>query len=168
MKKSVLVSILILLGFSITIFAQEKSINKIQERIAYMKSNLTLSGGENNSFWGIYEQYLNEEIKIMETYKKNLAKHGINLGISGTNKEVIANLSEKQIGYMQDQKFELRKNLLNLETTYHKKYKTILSPRHLQDFYNLEYKYKKELTKKKKELKNNEPASPVNAGKKPR
>lgn len=165
MKRLLLVSILTLFGFVGLLSAQDKSKSMIQERVAYIKNNLTLSGAENNSFWKVYEQYLGEEIKIMDTYKKNLANQGINLGVSGTNKEIIASMSDKQITYMQDQKFELRKDLLNLQSTYHAKFKKILTPRHLQDMYDLEYKYKRELTKKKKEVKN---MSPVNGGKKKR
>ncbi len=165
MKKFFITTLLVFAGISTAIFAQSKTNSMIQERIAYMKSNLTLSGTENNNFWTAYEQYLNEELKIMEAYRKNLAKQGIKLGAPGTNKEVIANLSDKQVTYMQDQKFELRKNLLNLETAYHKKFKAILSPHHLQNYYDLEYKYKKELAKKKAAKK---PVEPVNGGKKRR
>jgi hypothetical protein len=57
--------------------------------------------------------------------------------------------------------------LLNLETTYYKKYKAVLTPRHLQDLYNLEYKYKKQMTQKKKEAVKEDPAM-INTGKKKR
>lgn len=139
----------------------------VKERLNYMRTNLTLSGSENQNFWKVYEEYLNAELKAMDTYRKNLEKQGIKLGASGTNKEIIDKLNDKQLTYLQDQKFELRKNLLNLENSYYKKYKAILSPKTIQNLYNLEYRYKKTLTSKKKEVKK-EDAGPVNTGKKKR
>lgn len=139
----------------------------VKERLNYMRTNLTLSGSENQNFWKVYEEYLNAELKAMDTYRKNLEKQGIKLGAPGTNKEIIDKLSDKQLTYLQDQKFELRKNLLNLENSYYKKYKAILSPKTIQNLYNLEYRYKKTLTSKKKEVKK-EDAGPVNTGKKKR
>ena len=103
----------------------------------------------------------------MNDYRKNLEKQGIKLGAPGTNKEIIENLTDKQLTYLQDQKFELRKTLLNLETTYYKKYKSILTPKHIHDLYNLEYKYKRGLTQKKKEA-NKDTTGPVTTGKKKR
>ena len=152
-----------------TLFAQEKTPKQmVQERLAYMKTNVTLSSTETQRFWQVYEEYLNAEMKVMSTYRKNLEKQGIKLGAPGTNKEIIEKLSDKQLTYLQDQKFEMRKNLLNLEMTYHKKFKALLTPQHLQDLYNKEYAFKKSLTNKKKEVKKNEPTGPVNAGKKKR
>ena len=102
----------------------------------------------------------------MTTYRKNLEKQGIKLGAPGTNKETIAKLNDKQLTYLQDQKFEMRKNILNLEASYYKKYKAILKPRTLQNLYDLEYKYKRTLTEKKKEVKKEEQF--INPGKKKR
>jgi hypothetical protein len=103
----------------------------------------------------------------LNSYRKNLEKQGIKLGSPGTNKEIIDKLTDKQLSYLQDQKFELRKTLLTLETTYYKKYKNILTPKHIQELYNLEYKYKREMTQKKKEAKK-DTTGPVNTGKKKR
>ena len=168
MKKLWILLIVTALCASTSLFAQEKSPKAmIQERLAYMQKNLTLNGKENQSFWKVYEEYLNAEMKIMTNYRKNLEKQGIKLGAPGTNKDVIAKLNDKQITYLQEQKFEMRKNILNLETSYFKKYKSILRPHTIQMLYDLEYKYKKTLTDKKKELKKVEPAL-VNPGKKKR
>lgn len=170
MKKNIVIALVLALGFATTSFAQENTNQKtiIQNRITYIQNNLTLTGKENQSFWKIYEQNLIDEMKLMDNYRKNLAKQGIKLGSPGTNKEVIAKLSDKQLSYLQDQKYELKKNLLNLETTYYKKYKAFMSPRHLQNLYDLEYKYKKVMTKKKTQEKKEAATAPVNAGKKKR
>jgi hypothetical protein len=151
-----------------SLYAQDKSPKaRIADRISYMKSHLALGQKENQTFWKLYEQYLNEEMKTMDNYRKNLEKQGIKLGAPGTNKETIAKLNDKQLTYLHDQKFQLRQNLLNLETTYYKKYKAVLTPRHLQDLYDLEYKYKKQMTQKKKEAVKEDPAM-INTGKKKR
>ena len=151
-----------------TLFAQEKSPKAmVQARLEYMKKNLTLNGQENQNFWKVYEEYLNSEMKTMDTYRKNLDKQGIKLGAPGTNKEIIEKLTDKQLTYLQEQKFEMRKNILNLEATYYKKYKAILKPHTIQKLYDLEYKYKKTMAEKRKEVKKEEPVF-VNPGKKKR
>jgi hypothetical protein len=168
MKKLWITLIIVTASATTVLFAQEKSPKAmIQDRIEYIKKHLVLTGAENQNFWKVYEEYLAAEMKTMDTYRKNLERQGIKLGSPGTNKELIEKMSDKQVTYMQDQKFELRKNLLNLEATYHKKFKTFMTPHHLQELYNLEYKYKRELTAKKKEAKK-EPIGPVNGGKKKR
>ena len=168
MKKQWILLIVAALCVSTSLFAQEKSPKTmVQERLAYIQKNLTLSGKENQSFWKVYEEYLNAEMKIMTNYRKNLEKQGIKLGAPGTNKEMIAKLNDKQLTYLQDQKFEMRKNILNLETSYYKKYKAILNPHTIQKLYDLEYKYKKTMTEKKKEVKKDEQMF-INPGKKKR
>ena len=166
--KKVWITLIIIAIATSALFAQEKNPKTMaQERLTYMKENLSLSSKESQSFWTLYEQYLKDEMNALNSYRKNLEKQGIKLGAPGTNKEIIDKLTDKQLSYLQDQKFELRKTLLTLETTYYKKYKNILTPKHIQDLYNLEYKYKREMTQKKKEAKK-DTTGPVNTGKKKR
>ena len=150
--------------------AQEKpDANKIvKERMSNMKTNLKLTAAEGKVFWTAYEQFLRSEVKIQETYRSNLEKQGIRLNAPGQNKDVIAKLSDKQLLYLQDQKFELRKNMLNLETTFYKKIKGTLTPRHIQDFYNLDQKCKRCMVDKQKSCSTESQTGPVNAGKKRR
>lgn len=169
MKKIWMTIAVMALCATAALYAQESTARaKIQQRIAYMKEHVQMSSAEAQNFWKVYEEYLVAEMKAMDAYRKNLEKQGIKLGAPGTNKEIIEQLSDKQLTYLQDQKFELRKTLLTLETTYYKKYKTILTPRHLQDLFNAEYKYKREVIAKKKEGKKEESTAPVNTGKKKR
>ena len=115
-------------------------------------------------------QYLKDERAIMDNYRKNLEKQGIKLGAPGTNKEMVEKLSDKQLTYLQDQKFDMRKKMLDLEYSYYKKFKTMLTPQTLQKLYNLEYKYKRTLTAKTKDekKKKTEEVGTVNTGKKKR
>ena len=152
MKKLWITLFFLAVGATTVLFAQEKtSFNLMQARFSYMKEHLTLSDKEGDAFWKAYSQYLKDETAIIDTYRKNLEKQGIKLGAPGTNKETIEKLNDKQLTYMHDQKFDMRKKILELENTYYKKYKAILTPRHIQQLYDLEYKYKKTLTSKKKE-----------------
>lgn len=168
MKKLWITLIILAVSATTALFAQEKSsFNIMQERFAYMREHLTLSEKEGDVFWKSYSQYLKDEVAIMDAYRKNLEKQGIKLGASGTNKEAIEKLSDKQLTYLQDQKFEMRKKLLDLEISYYKKFKTMLPPKTLQKYYNLEYKYKKSLTGKKKCEKKEVPAE-ISASKKKR
>ena len=168
MKKLWILLLVAMLSIASNLSAQEKSPKAmVQARLAYMQKNLPLSGKENQNFWKVYEEYLNAEMKTMTTYRNNLEKQGIKLGAPGTHKEIIEKLNDKQLTYLQDQKFEMRKNILNVETSYHKKFKTILKPHTLQKLYDLEYKYKKTMAEKKKEEKKEEPVY-INQGKKKR
>ena len=60
---------------------------------------------------------------------------------------------------LHDQKFEMRKKISDLEIAYYKKYKAILTPRHIQQLFDLEYKFKKSLTTKNKGEKKEVPAN---------
>ena len=149
-------------------YAQEKTdAEKMKnERITNMQLNLKLTAQESKVFWPEYKKFLNSEIKYHETYKQNLEKRGINLKDHGKNKEMIEKLSDKDLSYLQDQKFELRKNIFNLELSFYKKLKTMLTPRHIQEFYNIDEKFKREMVSKRKgeaEKKSTTP-SQVNGG----
>lgn len=143
----------------------------IKGRVENMRANLKLSSAEAKAFYPAYEQFLRNEIKCHETYKQNLAKKGIKLNAPGQNKEIIESLKDDQLSYLQDQKFELRKSILNMETSFHKKLKTMLTPRHIQNFYNIDDKYKRQIIAKRQsensEKKAIDPSS-VNSGKKRR
>jgi len=139
--------------------------NKIvKERMENMRNKLKLTSAESKVFWTAYEQYLRSEVKAFETYRNNLAKKGIKLNSVGQNKEVIEKLNDSQLTYLHDQKFELRKNLLNLESGFYKKIKGTLTPRHIQEFYNIEDKFKREMVSKKKAAPEEKPVGPINTG----
>ncbi|MBQ6070576.1 MAG: hypothetical protein IJK85_02365 [Bacteroidales bacterium] len=143
--------------------------NKIvKERMDNMRAKLKLSATESKTFWTAYEQYVRSEVKAFETYRNNLAKKGIKLNGPGQNKEVIDRLTDSQLTYLHDQKFELRKNLLNLESGFYKKIKGMLTPRHVHEYFNIENKYKQDMVNKKKAAAEEKPTGPVNAGKKRR
>ena len=149
-------------------YAQEKTdAEKIKnERITNMQLNLKLTPQEAKVFWPVYKQFLSNEIKYHEAYKQNLEKRGIRLKEHGKNKEMIEKLSDKDLSYLQDQKFELRKNMLNLELSFYKKIKSVLTPRHIQEFYNIDEKFKRDMIAKRKgeaEKKSTAP-SQVNSG----
>lgn len=171
MKRLWILLIIAVFCTSGNLFAQEKGPKqKIMDRLTYMKEHLTVSEKASANFWKSYEQYLKDERAIMDNYRKNLEKQGIKLGAPGTNKEMVEKLSDKQLTYLQDQKFDMRKKMLDLEYSYYKKFKTMLPPQTLQKLYNLEYKYKRTMTAKMKDekKKKNDEIGPVNTGKKKR
>jgi len=133
-------------------FAQEKpDVNKmVQTRVSYMKNNLKLSATESKAFWPAYEQFLRSEIKLHEAYRTNIEKKGIkancpNCPTCDENKSC-DELTNEQITYLFDQKFELKKNMLNLETNFYKKIKAILTPKNLQEFYKKDERFKRNMT----------------------
>lgn len=162
MKRTLIIATLLCFGIMAT-FAQEKTDqNKlIQNRISYMKGNLKLSAAESKAFWPAYEQYLRNEIKLHEAYRKNIEKKGIkancpNCPNCDENKSC-EELTDDQIAYLFDQKFELRRSVLALETTFYKKAKSILTPKNLLDFYKKDEKFKRSLAT------NNRKAAPAAA-----
>ena len=150
--------------------AQDKANSKkmVQDRIENMKNNLKLNATEGKTFWAAYEQFLNNEIKCHETFNANLSKKGIRLTPGKNNSEYISTFSDAQLTYLYDQKFELRKNLLNLETNFYKKCKGILTPKHIRKMYEIDEQYKREFIKAKKAEAAKPENLPVNAGKKRR
>ena len=121
----------------------------MRDRTAYMRSHLKISDKESKAFWPAYTQYLQSEIKLHEAFRTRLASKNIKLNAPGHNKEVLAKLNDAQLTYLQDQKFQLKRDLLNLESSFYKKLKTILSPRHINDFYNIDEQYKRSLMNNK-------------------
>ncbi len=169
--KRIITLICLLTAFVASVQAQEKPDTEkmLKERMDNMHQNLSLSSSESKSFYTAYEQFLRSEIKYHETFRTNMEKNGIKQCVC-LNKESYANMTDKQMTYMQDQKFELRKNMLNLESSFYKKLKTILSPRHIQDFYRIDEQYRRDLVNKVKCQKNSqtEKETFINSGKKKR
>ena len=154
MKRIFLVLTILLAGIVVS-NAQENKIdgNKmVQERLANMKAQFKPSATEAKTFWQAYEEFLRSEVKLHETYRTNLEKKGITANCPNCTKcdEKCNELTDAQITYLFDQKFELRKNLLNLETTFYKKMKSTLSAKHLQDFYKMDERVKRDLITKQK------------------
>jgi transposase len=164
--KRLFVLVCLLAAFSFSIQAQEKEDgNKIvKARMENMRNKLKLTSAESKVFWTAYEQYLRSEVKAFETYKTNLSKRGIKLNSVGQNKDVIERLNDSQLTYLHDQKFELRKNLLNLESGFYKKIKGTLTPRHIQEFFDIDEKFKRDMASKKKAAPEEKPTGPINSG----
>ena len=166
MKSIFIIAAVLCFGIFAAVAQEKTDANKmIQNRISYMKGNLKLSAAESKAFWPVYEQFLRNEVKLHETYRKNLEKKGITANCPNcpnceANKSC-EELTDDQITYLFDQKFELRKSLLTLETTFYKKIKTILTPKNLQDFYKKDEKFKRSLAT------NNKKAASTPASKEP-
>lgn len=161
MKRIFLVFTIFLIGIAAAYSQEKPDANKmIQERISNMKTNLKLNSTESKTFWNAYEQYVRSEVKYFSTYRSNLEKKGIRPGCPDCDgKTTCENLTDAQITYMFDQKYELKKNLFNLENNFYKKIKGILTPKHLQEFYKIDERFKRSLIKNKKT--GNQPKAPT-------
>lgn len=150
MKRIFIFTMLLMAGLFLANAQEKPDANKmVQERINNMKTNLSLSSTESKTFWSAYEQYLRSEIKYHETYRTNLEKKGIKSCCPNCDNSCTS-LTDAQITYLYDQKFELKKNLYTLESNFYKKAKTILTPKHLQEFYKIDERYKRSFVKNKK------------------
>jgi len=150
MKKILLALTVILCGvWAVNAQAPTNDVEKkIQSRVTYMKEHLKLTQTEAKTFWTEYEKYLRSEVNYHETFRKNLEAKKIKY--DPRNKESIENVPSDMIAYMMDQKMELKKNLNALESSFYKKIKAILSPRHLFDFYTCDEQFKRNVVSKSK------------------
>lgn len=140
-------------AFAITCARGQQQINTdkiIQDRLDYLKANLSLTAAESENFWPEYTKYLRSEIALHHTYKTRLADKGIKLNSPGNNKEVYDKLNDTQLLYLQEQRFQLKKDLVTLDIDYYNIYKKLLSPRHLIEFYRIDEGYKRALIRKMK------------------
>lgn len=149
--KRLLIALCLIAASVFTVKAQEKpDPNKmVQDRVTYMKENLKLNATESKTFWTAYEQYLRSEMTYHNLFRDNLKKKGINIQCPNCANKEPQELSDKQLTYKYEQKFELKKNLYTLETNFYKKISSILTPKHLDEFYRLDEKYKREIVYKK-------------------
>ncbi|MBO4503637.1 MAG: hypothetical protein J5730_02350 [Bacteroidales bacterium] len=154
MKRIFLIITILLAGIVVS-NAQENKIdgNKmVQERLTNMKAQFKPSATEAKTFWKAYEEFLRSEVKLHETYRSNLEKKGITVNCPNCAKcdEKCNELTDAQITYLFDQKFELKKSMFNLESSFYKKMKSTLSAKHLQEFYKMDERVKRDLISKQK------------------
>lgn len=155
MKRIFFIAMLLVAGIAASNAQDKIDGNKIvQDRVLNMKTHFHPTATEAKTFWAAYEQYLRSEVKLHETYRANIEKKGIKMNCPNCpncdEEKKCEELTDSQITYLFDQKFELKKNLLTLETNFYKKLKTMLSPKHLQEFYKIDERYKRSLSVGKK------------------
>lgn len=151
MKRTCIIFSLILLSITFAFAQDHPDASKlISNRMANMKTKLKLTTNENKVFWTAYEQFLQVEINAHETFHKNIEKQGIKLSCPTCAVKEGMTLTDKQITYLYDQKIELRKKLLDNDISFHKKMKSMLTPKHMEDVYKIDEQYKRSMIKQNK------------------
>lgn len=146
MKTKILsLAVMALIGTS-TLFAQhqikehngDKRKDKVKAmKIAYLTSELELTTEEAEKFWPVYNEYTAKKEDYYKTLKKSKKEHNN-----------IDELSDSQLEEMYQAHFKLKKQLLELENTYHAKFKNVLPARKVYQLHHSEETFKRELLKK--------------------
>lgn len=130
-------TVLLCLG---TLSAQELG-ERVRERIeaakvAYITKRMNLTAEESSRFWAIHNEFDLEQRRIRQRMR---------------TRGKLESMSDAEVESALEEEFEDKQRLLDLEKTYYKKYKAILSARKVALFYEAEKDFRLELLEKARE-----------------
>jgi hypothetical protein len=128
-------------------FTQEECQSIMLIKKNFMERNLSLSDGERQAFWDVYNPYLKEQSEVFETSKALLQKNNIE-----RNKGRIdyLKLSDKQLYVVMEDKIDTKDKLLQLEKNRYEQLKKVLSAKTLYQFYQIEARFKADIKEEAK------------------
>ncbi|RUT73170.1 hypothetical protein [Ancylomarina longa] len=148
--KSILLILSFILVFSTLGFPQEhkqgdshgQMREKIEsQKISFITEQLSLTPKEAQIFWPVYNEL---EQKKRELRNKNRT-------LFRTLRDKQDNLTDKELTKLSDQLIELRLEDVNLDKTYHEKFKKILPPKKILELYHSEKQFQSMLLRRIKE-----------------
>jgi len=148
--KSILLTLSFILVFSTLGFSQEhrqgdshgKMREKIEsQKISFITEQLSLTPKEAQIFWPVYNEL---EQKKRELRNKNRT-------LFRTLHDKPDNLTDKELTKLSDQLIELRLTDVNLDKTYHEKFKKFLPPKKILELYHSEKQFQSMLLRRIKE-----------------
>ena len=144
--KHFIISLIFVSLFS-SAFAQEECQSIMLIKKNFMERNLSLSDGERQAFWDVYNPYLKEQSEVFETSKALLQKNNIE-----RNKGRIdyLKLSDKQLYVVMEDKIDTKDKLLQLEKNLYEQLKKVLSAKTLYQFYQIEARFKADIKEEAK------------------
>jgi len=144
--KSAILLIVILL--SLPNYAQNGQRKKLlkekieAQKIAYITNALSLTSGEAQQFWPVYNEFSDKNEELLKAFRKN------NIEDRDVNPETI---SDKEALEMADGQIIQAQQILDLRKKYHIEFKKVLPPKKLLKLYQAERDFKKFLLKEIKE-----------------
>jgi len=142
MIKKLYIALLVLMaGLPVAMMAQDDQIPAdMRERletykIAFFTKRLTLSSGEAQKFWPVYDEYTSEqnEVQKKQRQKQNQIRRALK---SGTDREI-----ERLV----DEYLQLQKQELSIREKYHAEFKKVLPIRKVAKLYQAESAFKRKL-----------------------
>ena len=145
MKKLILIFLLALIIVPATTWAQQPS-SKVTAKVIVLKRNffkdsLNLNVDVSNLFWNKFDVFENREAVFHEEFKKDMESHGIDLRKN-------TKLTKEQSVYVIKKKLEMKEKILGLDQERFDAYEKILPAEDLIRYFDLDQKFKTEMTKK--------------------
>lgn len=145
MKKLILIFLLALIIVPATTWAQQPSSKETAKVIVlkrnFFKDSLNLNVDVSNLFWNKFDVFENREAVFHEEFKKDMESHGIDLRKN-------TKLTKEQSVYVIKKKLEMKEKILGLDQERFDAYEKILPAEDLIRYFDLDQKFKTEMTKK--------------------
>ena len=143
-----LISLLLLTLFiapAVTVWAQQPTSKEPVKIIVlkrnFFKDSLNVNVDVSNLFWNKCDVFENREAVFHEEFKKDMESHGIDLRKN-------TKLTKEQSVYVIKKKLELKEKILGLDQERFDAYQKILPEEDLIRYFDLDQKFKTEMTKK--------------------
>ena len=151
MRKLILTLLLaLIMAPTMTILAQQPTSKEPVKIIVlkrnFFKDSLNLNVDVSNVFWNKLDVFENREAVFHEEFKKDMESHGIDLRKN-------TKLSKEQRVYVIKKKLEMKEKILGLDQERFDAYQKILPAEDLIRYFDLDQKFKAEMTKKFEEAK---------------
>jgi len=144
--KHFIISLIFVSLFS-SAFAQEECQSIMLIKKNFMERNLSLSDGERQAFWDVYNPYLKEQSEVFETSKALLQKNNIERNKGRVD---YLKLTDKQLYILMEDKIDTKDKLLQLEKNLYEQLKKVLSAKTLYQFYQIEARFKADIKEEAK------------------
>ena len=140
MKRKLIISVALFLGFLAFTFAQNKKEENQAKKIAFITKFLELTPDESKAFWPIYEERNKErKEKIIPLRKSN-------------KKEKIEEMTDDEVRTMMKNVLKIRQMELDIKRKYLLKFLKILPPKKVAKLYHIEKRFRKARMKRTKKM----------------
>ena len=114
----------------------DKKRDKIErKKIAFITKKLDLSSEEAQAFWPIYNSYSDKKEELNKKRIKEFNKM----------EENRSSLTEKEIGYIIDNQFQIAQEALDLRVNYNKEFQKVISNSQISQLFQAELEFRKKL-----------------------
>ena len=146
MKKLILIFLLALIIVPATTWAQQPTskepVKIIELKRNFFKDSLKIRDIDlSHVFWNKFDVFENREAVFHEEFKKDMESHGIDLRKN-------TKLTKEQSVYVIKKKLEMKEKILGLDQERFDAYEKILPAEDLIRYFDLDQKFKTEMTKK--------------------
>jgi hypothetical protein len=136
MKRTAIISTIILVFALVTITAQTPALDKLNAyKVGFFTKKLNLTSQEAEKFWPVYNEYQKQKTQIQ--VEKGTLIRNFNQNESSLNDNQISEIGDKLVATLVQES--------SLQVAFHKKLKEVLPPAKVIRFYQAENQYKAQL-----------------------